>query len=47
MPQCTKDIDYTDFMDPNNVAQLADDTIILAESFILFVKKDYIKSLIF
>ena len=33
MPQCTKNIGTHDFLDPFNIAQLADDTISLAEFF--------------
>ena len=33
MPLCTRNIGTNDFLDPFNLAQLADDTITLAESF--------------
>ena len=39
MPKCTAELNNTDFMDPNNIAQLADDTILLAENFQSFVTK--------
>ena len=39
MPQCTNDISSNDFMDPDAIAQLADDTAMLAELFESFKEK--------
>ena len=39
MPRCTDEIENTDFMDPFDMAQLADDTIILAEKWKSFKDK--------
>ena len=39
MPQCTDDLGDDDFMDPFNLAQLADDTVVLAETVNSFKKK--------
>ena len=39
MPKCTDSIVTSDFMDPNIIAQLADDTALLAEQFASFKEK--------
>ena len=39
MPKCIDGLPNIDFMDPNNIAQLADDTIVLAETFHSFKAK--------
>ena len=39
MPKCTDSIVTNDFMDPNIIAQLADDTALLAEQFASFIEK--------
>ena len=50
MPSCTDDLPNSDFMDPYNEAQLADDTVIFAETFTSIIQKfrcifDYSKRL--
>ena len=39
MPQCTNELENEDFMDPFNLAQLADDSIVLAEDVSSFLEK--------
>ena len=50
MPKCTDSLPEKDFIDPNNLAQLADDTTLLAEGVIMLGKKmccllDYSKAI--
>ena len=41
MPTCTNELDNDNFMDPYNIAQLADDSIVIADNIISLKKKMY------